>query len=214
MANFEKKLLNKAIIVCAMVVAVMTITMIANDLGVVGVSLTGKRKLPIYSVDTKEKKIALTFDVNWGNDNTEKILDILDKYNAKATFFVIGKWADDYPEKVKDISKRGHDIGNHTNMHPDMTLISDVKMIDEIQTTDVKLRALTGKETILFRCPSGSYNDRVIDTVEKTNHYCIQWDVDSIDWKSRGAEQEYDRVMKKSCTWLYSAISYQCTVHA
>ncbi|AKN32635.1 polysaccharide deacetylase [Clostridium carboxidivorans P7] len=155
------------------------------------------RNLPIYYVDTKDKKIALTFDVSWGTDNTDKILQVLDKYNVKATFFLVGGWIDQYPEKVKSIYEKGHEIGNHSDRHPDMTKISRDKIIEEIDINDSKIRKLTGEGTKLFRCPEGSYNNLVVQTVKDTNHYCIQWDVDSIDWKEEGANLEYERVVKK-----------------
>ena len=163
----------------------------------IGVFLTSERKLPIYSVNTNEKKIALTFDVNWGQDNTEKILDILDKYNVKATFFIIGAWADDNKGIVKEIHNRGQEIDNHSTNHPDMTKISRDAIIKEVETTDVKIKELTGKSSNIFRCPSGAYNDNVIQTLKDINHFCVQWDVDSIDWQELGADLEYNRVISK-----------------
>ena len=163
-----------------------------------GAFLTNQRKLPIYSVDTKEKKIAITFDASWGDDRTEDILKTLDKYNAKATFFVVGAWIDQYPAMLKKLNEKGHEVGNHSNKHPIMTTISKEKMIEEIAATDAKIMSITGKQTTLFRCPSGEYNDLVIGTVKSTNHYCIQWDADSIDWKEEGAEIEYNRIIKKT----------------
>ena len=141
------------------------------------------RTLPIYSVDTSEKKIALTFDVSWGLDNTEKILQILDEYNVKATFFLVGAWAEDNTDMVKKIHDRGHEIANHSTKHPDMTKISRERIIKEVEITDAKIMELTGESSNIFRCPSGTYNDNVIDTLKEINHYCIQWDVDSIDIK-------------------------------
>ena len=163
-----------------------------------GTFIGNQRKLPIYSVDTKEKKIAISFDASWGDDRTQEILNTLDKYNAKATFFVVGAWIDQYPDMLKKMSEKGHEIGNHSNKHPIMTTISAGKMLEEIATTDAKIMSITGKATTLFRCPSGEYNNLVIDTVESTNHYCIQWDADSIDWKEEGAEIEYNRIIKKT----------------
>ena len=162
-----------------------------------GVFFDTGRKLPIYSVQTEEKNIAITFDVNWGNSNTKKILDVLDKYNIKATFFLIGNWIDDFPEEVEEICKRGHEIGNHSNSHPDMTRISTEDMIKEISIADAKIMKVTGESTKLFRCPSGAYNDLVVETVNSNGYHCIQWDVDSIDWKAQGADNEYNRVMRK-----------------
>lgn len=156
------------------------------------------KKLPIYSVDTNEKKVAITFDVNWGNDNTKNILDILDEYEIKATFFLIGNWIDDYPEQAKEIYKRGHEIGNHSNSHPDMGKISTDKIKKDINIGEGKIFNLIGSNSKLFRFPSGSYNGNAIKTAEEMGYYCIQWDVDSIDWKEEGEEKEYSRVMKKT----------------
>ncbi|WP_425544741.1 polysaccharide deacetylase family sporulation protein PdaB [Clostridium oceanicum] len=163
-----------------------------------GVFLNTKGNIPIYRVDTKEKKIAFTFDVSLGDEYLDKILDVLDKYNIKSTFFLVGDWIDKNPEKVKDIYKRGHEIGNHSNKHPDMTRISKDKMIKDININDAKIRKLVGKGTKIFRCPSGSYNDDVINTAKEMGLYTIQWDVDSIDWKEQGADLEYNRIIKKA----------------
>ncbi|KGM97278.1 polysaccharide deacetylase [Clostridium novyi A str. 4552] len=169
---------------------------LAAKLNHVEVSTNASKKFPIYRVDTKEKKVAITFDTNWGTNNTKKVLDILDKYNAKATFFLMGTWVDKHHEETKEIFKRGHEIGNHSNSHADFTLISESRMIEEIAATDAKLIKLIGKDSKIFRFPSGSYNEKAVKVAEDTNHFCIQWDVDSIDWKERGADIEYNRVMK------------------
>lgn len=163
------------------------------------VFLSLNRKIPIYCVDTGEKKdIAISFDASWGADNTIKILDTLDKYHIKATFFLVGIWVDHYPDMVKEISKRGNEIGNHSNKHPDMTKVSKDRMLQEISVNDAKIAAITGTIPKLFRCPGGAYNNSVIEAVESTGHYCIQWDVDSIDWKGQGADLEYNRIIKKT----------------
>jgi polysaccharide deacetylase family sporulation protein PdaB len=163
-----------------------------------GAFLGQERKLPIYYVDTKEKKIAISFDVSWGIDRTDDILKVLDKYNVKATFFIVGAWIDQYPDKLKAIYKQGHEIGNHSNKHPIMTKISKEQIISEIAIVDAKIMSITGQGTTIFRCPSGEYNNLVIESVEATNHYCIQWNVDSIDWKEQGAEIEYNRIIKNT----------------
>ena len=72
------------------------------------------RELPIYSVETEEKKVALSFDAAWGNEDTQEILDTLAKYNVRATFFMTGGWVESYPEDVKKIQAAGHDLGNHS----------------------------------------------------------------------------------------------------
>src|SRR5690554_3576374 len=101
-----------------------------------------KKELPIYSVDTNEKKIALSFDAAWGDDYTLGILDILDKYEVKSTFFLVGFWVDKYPEHVKEIYKRGHDVGNHSTNHPYMTKLSDDEIVKELNITGDKIEKL------------------------------------------------------------------------
>lgn len=189
----KKKNIIVIILIFIFIGIVFTIINLKN-LGIFG---QVDKKLPIYCVDTKEKKIAISFDTNWGNDNTKKILDILDKDNIKATFFLIGTWVDKYPDDTKEIYKRGHEIGNHSDTHPDFAVVSRNKMIQEIAITDAKLMKVIGKGTNIFRFPSGSYNEKSVNVVESTNHFCIQWDVDSVDWKEYGEDIEYDRVMKK-----------------
>lgn len=189
------KTIKKVMLVFLLLIISVVISIIVNYRDR-GAFINVKKNLPIYCVQTNEKKIAITFDASWGEDNTQEILDILDKYNVKATFFVVGGWVDENPDIVKEINKRGHEIGNHSDKHPDMTKISKDKMEQEIAVNDAKISNLTGKTTDLFRCPSGSYNDMVVQTVENSGHYCIQWDVDSIDWKEQGADLEYNRVIK------------------
>lgn len=195
--NLKVRIQKKVLLVCIFLFSGVIASVFMNYRDT-SAFLRVDRKLPIYNVDTKEKKISLSFDVSWGNDNTEKILEILDKYNVKATFFIVGGWIDQYPDKLKEIYKRGHEIGNHSNMHPDMTKLTREKIIQDIDINDAKIRQITGEGTKLFRCPEGSYNDLVVQTVKETGHYCIQWDVDSIDWKEQGADLEYNRVIKNT----------------
>nr|WP_284703667.1 polysaccharide deacetylase family sporulation protein PdaB [Clostridium swellfunianum] len=193
-----KDLSTKRFILALMLLAASSFIAIGLNYKNMGVFRLVHKKVPIYSVDTKEKKIALTFDISWGEDTTAKILDILDKYNVKATFFLVGGWIDNNGELVKEMAKRGHELGNHTNKHPNMSNISKERLIEEIMLCDSKIMKLTGQGTKLFRCPEGSYNDTVLDTVQSLGRYTIQWDVDSIDWKEHGPSIEYNRVMKKT----------------
>lgn len=156
---------------------------------------------PIYRVATTKKELSISFDVNWAEEEQlYKILDVLDKYNVKATFFIMGKWIV-YPdegnlEKLKEIEKRGHEIGNHSYAHADFQRINKEKMIKEIKDTEDTIYKAIGLKTKLFRFPSGSYNENGVKVAESLGYITIQWDVDSVDWKSLGLEREYNRVMK------------------
>lgn len=154
------------------------------------------RRLPIYSVQTEEKKIAISFDAAWGDTYTSQILDILDQYNVKTTFFLVGFWVDKYPEKVKEINNRGHEIGNHSSTHPHMSQLSKEQITTELNETGEKIKGITGKSPHLFRPPFGDYNNLLIETAEENGYYTIQWDVDSLDWKEIGCMQVVDRVVR------------------
>ncbi len=156
------------------------------------------KKLPIYSVETDKKRIAISFDAAWGNDDTGKLIEILKKYDVPATFFVVGTWVDKYPESVMQISNAGHQIQNHSNTHPRMTTLSKVKMTDEIISCNEKIEKLTGVKPTLFRPPYGDYDNMVVETVEENKMNTIQWSVDSLDWKETAtADSIYNRVVSK-----------------
>lgn len=155
------------------------------------------RVLPIYCVDTKDKKIAISFDASWGAQYTDKLLQILKDNDVKATFFLVGKWAEKYPDKVKLIDQEGHDIGNHSLTHPHFTAISPLKMKQELEATDSIIKGITGKNTKLFRAPFGDYNSEVVKEVNSLGYSFIQWDVDSIDWKNPGTDKMFRIVTGK-----------------
>jgi polysaccharide deacetylase family sporulation protein PdaB len=157
--------------------------------GAITVSNTGsKRDLPIYCVNTDEKKVALSFDAAWGNDDTKNILAILAKYNVKVTFFMTGGWVEKYPEDVKAIAAAGHDLGNHSENHKQMSQLTREQCVEEIMEPHNKIKELTGIEMKLFRPPYGDYNNTLVQAARDCGYYTIQWDVDSLDWKDYGTE--------------------------
>ena len=146
------------------------------------------RKLPIYCVDTTENKVAISFDAAWGNEDTRKLLDILKKHNVHATFFMTGGWIESYPEDVKAIAAEGHDLGNHSMNHKEVSTLSYEECVEEIKKPHDMVKELTGKDMILFRPPYGDYNDTLIEAANACGYYPIQWDVDSLDWKNYGVD--------------------------
>ena len=153
------------------------------------------RLVPVYRVDTTEKQVAISFDAAWGADKTEEILQVLEKYDAGATFFLVGFWVDKYPEMVKAIDEKGIEIGSHSNTHPDMAKISGETLAKELDISIEKIKAITGKEVTLFRPPYGSYNNELINACSQRGLIPIQWDVDSLDWKGLSASDVTTRVM-------------------
>ena len=147
-----------------------------------------KRELPIYSVERQDQSISISFDASWGADKTIALLDILDKYNVKTTFFLVGGWVDKYPDMVKEIFARGHEIGNHSDSHPHMSQQSEQQIRDELRIMSDKVETLTGVRPTLFRPPYGDYNNRVISVSRAEGYEAVQWSIDSLDWKDRGTE--------------------------
>ncbi|MBQ9673601.1 MAG: polysaccharide deacetylase family protein [Ruminococcus sp.] len=158
-------------------------------------TINEERKLPIYSVETDKKQVSISFDAAWGDEQTHKLLNILDQYDVKATFFLVGDWVDKYPDDVKDIADAGHDVGNHSDTHPHMTEMSADAQKKEISACNDKIKAITGKETTLFRAPFGDYNNSVVESVQSLNMYCVQWDIDSLDWKDPSPSEMVDKIV-------------------
>ena len=164
---------------------------------IVGASAS-QRVLPIYSVERDSKAIALSFDAAWGNEDTQLLIDILNQYNVKATFFLVGDWVDRYPESVKQPYDAGMEIGNHSDNHAHFTKLSSEGITADVSACNEKIKAITGAAPTLFRCPYGEYDDHVVSAINGMGMHVIQWDVDSLDWKDLSAEDIYERVTSRA----------------
>ena len=152
-------------------------------------------KKPIYKVDTKEKKVAISFDAAWGADKTMSIMDILDANGANATFFLVGFWVEKYPELVREISQRGFEVGNHSANHPRMSKLTNKQKELELKSVNNAIHKLTGKTPTVFRPPFGDYDRATVEAVNGLGMHCVQWSVDSLDWK----DISLDEIVKR-CT--------------
>lgn len=152
------------------------------------------RKVPIYCVETKEKKVALTFDAAWGSDKTTKIVDTLKEAGVSGTFFLVGFWIEQNADKVKYIDEAGLDIGTHSSTHPKMSTLSTTQMENELSSSMKQITDITGKPVKFFRPPFGDYNDTLLNVADGLGLKTIQWDVDSLDWKGLSAESILARV--------------------
>ena len=150
-------------------------------------SSAADRQLPIYSVQRDGKMVSLTFDAAWGTEDTQTLIDILDRCHVKATFFVVGQWADKYPESVKALSDAGHEVMCHSDTHAHFNTLSAREIIDDVNACCGKIEAVTGTRPTLFRPPYGEYDDHVVTTLRAMGMEVIQWDVDSLDWKDYDA---------------------------
>lgn len=159
-----------------------------------------ERKLPIYCVDTKgQKKVAITFDSTWGEENesdNKKILETLRAENVHATFFLIGSWMRQHPDIVKQIAIDGHDVANHSDQHPHVTQMKQKDIEIDLMAAHQEIKKLTGQDCFLYRAPYGEYNDTVLDAAHACHYHTIQWDIDSIDWKGYDAPTIVQKVLE------------------
>lgn len=162
------------------------------------VYFTTGRKLPIYAVETEENKVAISFDAAWGADKTRDIMAVCDEYGCKATFFLVGFWIEKYPDMVKEIYNKGFEIGIHSNTHPDMTKLSKSQIREELSLNMKYIEDLTDFRPKLFRPPYGYYNNDLIEICEELGLSCIEWSVDSLDWKGISAGEIASRVSSKA----------------
>lgn len=156
-----------------------------------------KRLVPVYSVETEEKVVALTFDAAWGADKTRGIIELLEKYDADGTFFLVGFWIDKYPEETKLIAEKGLEIGNHSNNHLHMSKLQNDEIKKEIESVNIRLQELTGKTPKYFRPPFGEYDNKLLENVAALDMVGVQWSVDSLDWKGLSGEEIAKRVLSR-----------------
>ena len=162
-------------------------------------SVSAARQLPIYCVQRDQKLVSISFDAAWGNEDTQQLIDILGQYNVKATFFVVGEWADKYPESVKALHEAGHEVMNHSNTHAHYPQLSQQEVVADLHACNDKMEAITGVRPTLVRLPYGDYDDCSIQAVRSIGMEPIQWDVDSLDWKEISAPEIQKRVVSKVC---------------
>lgn len=191
----EKIKKRKAVVSAASLVLLLAIMFWAvNSPAVVGVSAS-ERQLPVYCVQREDKIVAISFDAAWGNEDTQTLIDILNKYKINATFFVVGEWVDKYPDSVKALADAGNEVMSHSDDHAHFAQLTAEQITANINKSNDKIEKVTGVRPTLFRCPYGEYNDTVINTVNEMGMTAIQWDVDSLDWKDLSAADISSRVL-------------------
>lgn len=177
----------------ALIIAIFWVVSSPRIVGAAAVN----RSLPIYCVDRKDKLVAISFDAAWGSDDTLDIIDILDKYGVKTTFFIVGDWVDKYPECVKALSDAGHEVMNHSSTHGHFSRMNTGEIQSDLENCNSKIAAITGVKPTLVRCPYGEYDDHVIDAINGIGMTGIQWSVDSLDWKGLSAAEITERVLTR-----------------
>lgn len=141
-------------------------------------------------------KVAITFDDGPHPMYTKKILDILKKKKVKATFFLTGQNAEKYPEVVRRIKAEGHDIGNHTYHHINLSPVKLERVKKEIALTELVIKEITGEEPSYFRPPRGVYDQKVRRLLVNKGYSIVLWTITTQDWRSPGVEYIVNKAKK------------------
>lgn len=152
---------------------------------------------PISRGNTNNPKIAFACNVFWGEEFLPDMLNTLDQENSKITFFIGGSWAKRYPDMLKDIASRGHELGNHTYSHPHPNNLTKQQNQEQITRTEELVKELTSVKTTLYAPPYGEYNDNVLAAAADLGYTTIMWSIDTIDWQRPPVEVLKNRVLKK-----------------
>lgn len=137
--------------------------------------------------------VSLMFNVYWGTQEVEGILEVLAEYDAKATFFIGGSWADDNTACVRKIVEAGHEVGSHGYFHRDHTTLGYEGNVEEISHSIQFLELAAGVPVTLFAPPSGAYDEDTVNAAESLGLRTIMWSRDTIDWRDKDEETCYLR---------------------
>lgn len=187
----KKSLIKANIVIVVMFVALIAIAYSnANSL-----SVSADARV-IYSGDTSKNNVCFMINVYQGSEYVRDILDILDVYKVKTTFFIGGSWAVNNIDLVKEIYTRGHELGNHGFYHKDQDTLDFDANVQEIKLCHKVVSENLGIEMKLFAPPSGAYNVTVVDAATSLNYKTIMWTRDTIDWRDQDADLIYKRAIK------------------
>ena len=187
--------------ICTYLVSIITVVILFCVAGTIGnkdetitASSENSKLLPIYNVQTEEKKVAFTINCAWNADDIDQILEVLRNNNTKITFFMVGDWIEKFPEAVKKIYDEGHEIASHSDTHLHVNNLSYEQNIEEIEKSNDKIEKITGTRTKIYRAPYGEYNNNVIQAANDKGYYTIQWNLDTLDYTGLTGEEMWSRL--------------------
>ena len=189
--------IDKYVILSFLLIMIVTAALGVGISKTAEVAAVANHELPIYSVETQEKQVAVTFDTAWGDEDIDEILKVLDSASCRATFFITGEWLDKFPESAKKIAAAGHEISNHTDSHPHLKKLTDAEVLNEAALCKEKINSVTGRENTLIRAPYGEYDKNIIRLLRESGYTPIQWSLDSLDYKGLTPEKMDERILPK-----------------
>lgn len=152
---------------------------------------------PVFRGNPEKPLVAFAINVAWGNEYIPRMLEVLKKHNAEATFFLEGRWVKENPTVAQLITAAKQEVGNHSYTHPDMARLGTNAITNEIQKTNSVILATTDQKVEWFAPPSGSFRDEVVNVASKLGLGTIMWTADTIDWQKPPKDVLINRVMKK-----------------
>jgi polysaccharide deacetylase family sporulation protein PdaB len=180
------------LLVCVVAVARLGLAVTTGELAVMG------RLHPVRQVPAAGEKIALTFDLSWGEVMPPKVLGVLRDAGIECTFFLSGPWASSHPDLVTEIVRDGHEIASHGYRHVNMSTLTEEGIRDNISRAGEAISSVSGQQPRLLRPPNGDYSDLVIQTAEAMGYRVITWGLDSHDWMNPGVSYIIDRVLTRA----------------
>lgn len=185
----------------------------ADSSALMAVGVTGTKS--IYGVRRDDNRISFTMDCGSGADNLPYILDTLDQFGLKITFFVTGKFAEKNPDMVREMAARGHEIGNHSWSHPSFYELTPEEMLSQLSRTSDLVEELTGKPTVLFRPPEGNCNSKIRAIVNAAGYEVIRWTHESYDARKEASQErslKFSTKDMKGGSIILTHIDADCTV--
>ncbi|ULT58597.1 polysaccharide deacetylase family protein [Neobacillus drentensis] len=152
---------------------------------------------PIYKGHPDKPMVSFIINVAWGNEYLSDMLATLKRHNVSATFFLEGNWTKKNPELAKMIVSAGHEVGNHSYSHPDMSKLTAAKAKEQMIKTNEIIEAATGEKSVWFAPPSGSYRDETVKIAHDLNMKTVMWTVDTVDWRKPSPDVLINRVISK-----------------
>ena len=173
---FGKKQITMTVLIIIWAAVLLTVIILTATKAV----SANAEKIPVYSVKRDDKKIALTFNAAWGDETTDEILSILSENDIRATFFIVGSFANSFPESVKKIHNAGHELGNHSLKHLDPVKQEYSEIISDMSACGDIIYSLTGAFPLVYRAPSGSYDSKTVEAAENLGMTAVQWSADPL----------------------------------
>ncbi len=177
----------------------VNITLVAILISVALIGVSGTENVEVFAPDAVyrgnvlEKNVSLMFNVYWGTEYIEELLNVLKTHGIKTTFFIGGSWASKNVEALKSIASAGHEIGNHGYLHKDAEKLTYEQNVAEITLTNKLLKEILDVETFLFAPPSGSVGNAMFQACKDLNQTVIMWSRDTIDWRDKDCDLVYKR---------------------